>query len=96
MFEWDEKKRAHNLEKHGVDFADVWELDWRSAFRLVDGRREYGETRFLVLGTIEGRLHVCVYVQRGAAFRIISLRKANKREERHYAKATEKPDNKKR
>lgn len=85
MFEWDETKRKRNLEKHGVDFETVWDMDWARALRLADSRLEYGEERYIALGFISGRLHVCVYTLRGADYRIISLRKANKREEKLYA-----------
>lgn len=88
MFEWDEKKRNSNFIKHGSDFEDVWELDWEHAIRTPDGRYEYGEFRFAALGEINGRLHVCIYVMRNNKYRIISLRKANKREEKFYDQKT--------
>ena len=45
-----------------------------------DVRRNYGERRIVAYGLIRGRLHVCVYTLRNDAYRIISLRKANRRE----------------
>ena len=45
-FDWDERKRALNLEKHGLDFADVASLAWETARVLGDDRRDYGEVRY--------------------------------------------------
>ncbi len=50
----------------------------------VDDRVSYGEERFIAKGDIAGRLHVCVHTLRGATYRIISLRKANRREIHAY------------
>ncbi len=49
-----------------------------------DRRRDYGEDRFQVIGTINERTYVVVYTMRGMATRIISARKANTREIRNY------------
>ena len=84
MFEWDEATRKRNLAKHGVDFASIDDMDWANALRITDDRRIYGETRYVALGRIEERLHVCVYTERAGRMRIISLRKANRREEKLY------------
>jgi len=83
-YEWDEKKRLANLGSHGVDFVSVREFDWDTALIAPDTRREYGEARFVALGIIEDRLHVCVFTDRPGVRRIISLRKANRREVRMY------------
>ena len=83
QFEWDREKRLTNLAKHGLDFAEVERLDWDSA--QITPRSESGEQRFVALGYVDERLHVVVYVRRGANRRIISFRKANRREERRYA-----------
>lgn len=88
MFEWDEKKRAANLAKHGIDFEAVWSLEWRYAWVRPDTRREYGEKRSIALGFIGQRLYCCAYAERGGKRRIISLRKANAREMRYYAEET--------
>lgn len=81
MFEWDDDKRTANLAKHGVDFAAVHRFDWSSSLTARDGRGDYGEDRFVTLGIIDGRLHFCAWTQRGERRRIISLRKANRREQ---------------
>lgn len=88
MFEWDKKKSDSNFIKHGISFDEVWELDWEYALRIPDGRYEYGEIRFVALINKENRLHTCVYTVRGKNYRIISLRKANKKEEAVYEQKT--------
>jgi hypothetical protein len=45
--EWDPAKRNTNMQKHGLDFADVSALDWAQAIVLEDGRKDYGEPRFI-------------------------------------------------
>ncbi len=89
IFEWDEAKRTTNLEKHGVDFVDASDM-WAGPMLVAeDARREYGESRYIGMGYIQGRLMVVVYTHRTAnVVRIISLRKANSREVRIYGKAT--------
>ena len=81
-YEWDEKKRRANLEKHGIDFNAVYDFDWATAFFLPDDRS--GEFRTKAYGLIESRLHLLVYTVRGSSTRIISLRKANSREVNRY------------
>ncbi len=89
MIEWDEAKRRLNLDKHGVDFAGMDGFDWDKAVTREDARGEYGERRFVSVGWIGSRLHVCVWTYREEAFRLISLRKANDRERKRYGQAQE-------
>jgi uncharacterized DUF497 family protein len=51
---------------------------------IDDTRRDYGERRMIAFGMIGDRLRVCVYTQRGEVYRIISLRKANRKEVRRW------------
>ena len=83
VYEWDETKRQINLGKHGVDFAQVEAFEWETALREPSTRE--GEARTFALGYIGERLHALAYVDRGDNVRIISLRKANLREENRYA-----------
>ncbi len=85
--EWDEAKNRANQDKHGVAFDDVARFDFEHARVVDDNRQYYGEARRVALGKIDGRLHVLVYTRRGTALRVISLRRANKREQRYYAEA---------
>ena len=51
---------------------------------IADDRKDYGEPRFITIGRLDGRMVVAVWTPRGAARRIISLRKANDREQTLY------------
>jgi uncharacterized protein len=87
-FEWDERKRETNLAKHGVDFLAAEGFEWETARVVLDARRDYGEARRLAYGLIGGRLHAMVFTSRGERVRVISLRKANRREIEAYEQAT--------
>ena len=87
QYEHDPEKLAANVAKHGVWFDEAEGFEWESALVKVDSRREYGEPRLLAIAYIGERLHVMVFTLRVNAVRIISLRRANRREEREYAKA---------
>ena len=80
--EWDEAKRRDALTRHGVDFADVALIDFRTARTVADNRHNYGETRWVTYGLIEGRLHVVCWTERSGRMRVISFRKANDREQK--------------
>lgn len=82
MYEWDEAKRAINLAKHNIDFSEMTDFDWDHALVATDPRHE--EPRYVALGPIRARLHVIVFTRRHDKIRIISLRKANPREQRRY------------
>jgi len=85
-YEWDTKKAAANLAKHGVPFERVEFFEWREAIIDEDERFPYDEVRFCAFGKIEGRLHAMVFTIRGRFIRLIGLRKANEREIRRYEK----------
>ncbi|WP_372613651.1 BrnT family toxin [Aquicoccus sp.] len=80
LYEWDIEKAAQNLAKHGVPFEAVENFDWSTAIEAEDTRYDYGETRMQALGMIGQRYHVLVYAWRKDRIRVISLRKANRRE----------------
>ncbi|MFJ3045582.1 BrnT family toxin [Herbaspirillum chlorophenolicum] len=82
---FDSAKNAINFEKHGISLADAVQIDWDTAFVTLDNRRDYGEQREVAIAYLGTRLYVVVYMDRENARRIISLRKANKREIQHYA-----------
>ncbi len=86
-YEWDESKREINRLKHDIDFPAILDFEWDTAFEVQDDRKEYQEKRWIALGRIKSRLHVLIYVIRSNSIRIISLRKANKREIQYYEKA---------
>jgi len=81
-YDWDPEKADANFSKHGVSFTAVYEFEWATAIRREDRRYDYGEPRWQALGKIGARDHVLVYTLRQNAIRVISLRKANRRESR--------------
>ena len=81
-YEWDEGKRLSNKLKHGVDFTEVAALEWETA--IIQPSPRGGEVRYTAIGFIDGRLHYLVYTIRNGNRRIVSLRKANRRERIHY------------
>lgn len=81
-YEWDPDKQRENFDKHGVDFADIPNFDWEGSTILRSDRQ--GETRFIAYGYVDARLHAVVFVIRGSVWRIISFRRANRREVNRY------------
>ncbi len=82
--DYDYEKNRINVIKHGIDFDEVEYFDWDSAAIYNDERKDYGEERRVALGCIKQRVHFLVYTTRQDFIRVISLRKANKREMRIY------------
>ena len=87
-YEWDKAKRAENIAKHGVDFAEAKDFDWDAALAARDTRRDYGEVRYRAIGPIGPRLYVMAFTARRGTVRIISPRKANPREVKGYGEKT--------
>ncbi|MGK9171168.1 BrnT family toxin [Inquilinus limosus] len=87
MYIWDEAKAINNLAKHGVAFEAVYDFDWDTAYLVEDSRFDYGEQRSIAFGLIGEDLHVLVYTVRDDLVRVISLRRANRRERTLYGKA---------
>ncbi len=85
QYERDEAKRQSNAQKHGIDFAAVEAFDWESA--LVERSDRGGEVRYVPIGSIDVRLHCIIFTERWTRIRVISLRRASRREERRYAQA---------
>jgi len=84
-FEWDERKNQSNLIKHGFDFADAYRIFNLPMVVELDERENYGETRFVAIGLLDGRVVVIVYTEPDdQTIRIISLRKALSYEGKHY------------
>ena len=78
----DEAKARHNLAKHGLSFEDAPLVFDGPTVTLEDNRFDYGEQRFITLGVLAGRVVVVAHTAHGDdATRIISTRKANRREQ---------------
>ena len=82
--EFDPAKDATNQAKHGVSLFVASELDWEAALVWIDVRFEYSETRMIGLAPKTEILYYVAFVDRGEVRRIISLRRANRREVKHY------------
>jgi uncharacterized DUF497 family protein len=82
--EFDPAKRHITLEHRGLDMAQAGEIFEDTTLTVADDRRDYGEVRFITFGWLTGRMVVLVWTPRGAGRRIISLRKANDREQALY------------
>ena len=84
-FEWDEAKAEANLTKHGIDFLDAAlvfdneaRLDW------FDDREDYEEDRFCTVGAVQGRIIFVAYTIRADHIRLVSARRASKKEREEY------------
>ena len=84
---WDEAKNRINIAKHGLNFADAARVLTGRCVTFVDDRVDYGEERFISIGTLGGEVVVVVHTPRGPdVTRIISMRKANRRERKIHQK----------
>lgn len=83
-FEWDDAKRLSNLQKHGIDFANVPALFDGDILTVEDDRYSYGEQRFVTFGLLQGRVIAVVHTERETRIRLISARKATRYEQRVY------------
>ena len=85
--EFDPGKDAKNIAERGISLGEASALLSGFALERVDSRHEYGEIRVVAIGEIGGLEFVCVYTLRGGAIRLISLRRANRRERNEYQQA---------
>lgn len=81
---FDPHKRDRTLEERGLDFAWAARVFADDHLTFPDERRNYGETRFVSVGRLAGRMVVLVWTPRGDARHVISMRKANEREQRRF------------
>ncbi|MGD0865469.1 MAG: BrnT family toxin [Rhizomicrobium sp.] len=84
-FEWDDGKAAENYANHGIGFELAKQV-FRDLFAVerLDDREDYGEDRFILIGIVE-QLVLCVaYTEREGRIRLISARRATKREQDDY------------
>ena len=84
-YEWDENKRTETLRERKIDFASMNDFDWETAIHQRSDRN--AETRWASFGLIGNRVHHVVWTEREERIRIISLRKANRKETIQYAEA---------
>lgn len=82
--DFDSAKRDATLRERGLDFARAIEIFAGITFTQQDHRLDYGEDRFITAGLLDGRMVVMVWTERDGRRRIISMRKANEREQARY------------
>lgn len=82
--EFDTEKDKANQVKHGLSLVFANELDWENSLVWIDTRRDYGEVCMIALAPSTGILYCVAFVDRSYSRRIISLRRANRREVKHY------------
>ena len=81
---YDAEKRDSTLRERGLDFEDAVRVFAGTTIDFIDDRKDYREVRWLSFGHLLGRLLVVVWTQRGDARHIISMRKANEREQEKF------------
>ncbi len=87
QYEWNSAKNQANIDERGIEFERVYGLDWGTVIEAQDTRAERDEVRMVAFGLIENRLYCLVYTMRSENCRVISLRKANRREVLRYGQA---------
>jgi len=90
LFEWDPNKARRNLEIHGVSFDEA-STAFKDTLSLTihDPLHSDEEDRFILIGnSYKNRLLVVVHLERGNRIRIISARKATKKERKQYEETT--------
>ena len=82
--EFDEAKRAVTLAARGLDMARTGDVFAGATLTVEDDRQDSGEERLITIGFLDAVMVVLVWPPRAAAYRIISMRKANERERTLY------------
>jgi hypothetical protein len=86
VYEWDRAKAKSNQEEHGVDFADAVQV-FDNPYLTREDTDAVGDQVFVALGMDNlGRVLVVVYTYREDRIRLISARKATRREGKEYAR----------
>ena len=83
-FTWSERKRALNVNEHGLDFIDAHSVFESATYTYEDDRLPYGEQRFITLGLLAGIPVSIAHTENDHEIRIISFRKATHRETQIY------------
>jgi uncharacterized DUF497 family protein len=84
-FDWDPSKNDANLNKHGISFDEARNIFDGPILTRVDDRQDYGENRSISLGALSRDVVlVVIHTERGDTIRLISARKANRRERKVY------------
>ncbi len=82
--EFDPAKRNATLQIRGLDMARASDVFAGATLTVEDNRKDYGEPRYITIGFLVNRMVILAWTQRGKVRRIISMRKANEREQAVY------------
>lgn len=82
---YDPAKRDRTFAERGLDFDDAGQVFAGNHLTVADDREGYGEPRYITIGHIASRMVIVVWTPRKGSRRIISMRKANDREQKIYA-----------
>ena len=88
LIEFDANKNDTNIRDRGLSFERAANFDFETAVFKQDTRRDYGEIRLRTLGYLDGRIYALVFTETAKGIRVISFRKANKREVLMYEQET--------
>ncbi len=84
-YTYDPKKRVANLKKHGYDFKDAPQvIESTATVTFEDRRSDYDEQRFITLGMLRTEVVVIATAETDEEIRVISMRKAERHEEKIY------------
>ena len=83
-YQWNITKATTNIARHGISFESAMNFDWNTALIRIDDRRDYGEERRQALGFIGTELYMMVYTMRDHQIRLISVRRAHRKERKIY------------
>lgn len=83
---FDTSKNELNIRERNLSFEFVAEFEFGTAHIQIDSRQEYDEVRYVALGSLHGRLYVLCFTETSDGIRVISFRKVNDREVKHYDK----------
>ena len=84
-FTFDPAKQSSNIKQHGYDLADAQEvIESRRTLTFEDNRFDYGEARFVTMGLLSDVVVVIVTTETESEIRVISMRKADKHEQKIY------------
>jgi uncharacterized DUF497 family protein len=86
---FDPVKRETTLRERGLDFADSAQVFAGETIDIPDLRHDYGESRTISIGYLQGRMVIVVWTPRGGGRHVISMRKANDREKTRYGQRHE-------
>ncbi len=87
IIEFDPAKNIKNMTERGLSFERAVDFDFETAVFWIDTRKVYPEIRISALGLLDGRVHSLVFTETTRGIRVISFRKANKREVKRYEQA---------